>query len=243
MRTRISRGLAAVLAVSALSLTAACNGTDDPAKDGADKPAADRSGSATAAPTSQAPATPLTAAQMKAAALELKDLPAGWKAAKADAATSNYKADKAECQPLAAVMSADTEGATDGPRADFVLGRQQSELSERVMTFPGTGAADYTGKLATALDTCKDFTVDVDGQKTKFTTRKLTAPQGAEEALAFAITIEIAPGIKIEPHLVVGRQGTGAFRMVHLADTTSTKKDFDSFAKLATDKFVKAAQG
>ncbi|MFI8965747.1 hypothetical protein ACIGO8_26970 [Streptomyces sp. NPDC053493] len=243
MRTRISRGLAAALAVSALSLTAACNGSDDPAKDGADKPSAGATGTASAAPTSKAPATPLTAAQMKAAAMELKDLPAGWKVAKTDDDNTNYKADKAECQPLAAVMSADVEGSTLGASADFVLGRQQSELSEEVVTFSGTGAADYTKKLATALDACTDFTVDVEGQKTKFSVRKLTAPQGAEEVLAFGLTMEVAPGIKIEPNLVVGRQGAGVFRMVHLADTTSTKKDFDSFAKLATEKFAKAAQG
>ncbi|MEV5970024.1 hypothetical protein [Streptomyces sp. NPDC051921] len=244
MRTRITRGLSAVLAVSALSLTAACGGSDDTKKDGADKPSAAGSASASAAPTSQAPAaTPLTDAQMKAAALEVKDLPSGWKTKKAEESTSVYKADKAACQPLADMMGPDIAGATTGASVDFVIGNNASELSEQVATFPGTGAADYVKKLSTALDGCAEFTVESEGQKIKLGATKITAPQGAEEALALGLSLEVAPGIKIEPKLVVARQGAGMFRLMHLADAAASKKDFDGIAKVATDKFVKAAQG
>ncbi|MFF6777483.1 hypothetical protein ACFY8W_28560 [Streptomyces sp. NPDC012637] len=242
MRTRISRGLAAALAVSALSLTAACGGgaKEDTKKDGADKPAAGATTSA--APTSEAPAAPLTDAQMKAAALEVKDLPSGWKAKKGEDDKSDYKSDKAECQPLADMISANVPGATKGASVDFVIGNNASELSQEVMTFAGTGAADYTKKIATALDACTSFSVETEGQKMKLGVEKLTAPQGAEEVLAFRFALEVSPGITIKPKLLVGRQGTGAFRMVHLADAAKAEKDFDGLAKTATEKFAKAAQ-
>ncbi|MFF9199519.1 hypothetical protein ACF09L_30370 [Streptomyces sp. NPDC014779] len=243
MRTRITRGLSAVVAVSALSLTAACGGGDDTKKDGADKPAAGTA--TTAAPTTEAPAAkPLTAAQMKAAALELKDLPAGWKTKKVENDNMVYKADKAECQPLAAMVSAGIDGATQGASVDFAIGKNASELSQEVATFPAAdGAADYTKKIAAALDACASFSVEAEGQKIKVESKKLTAPQGAEEALAFGLTLEVAPGVKLGPSLAVARQGAGVFRMVHLADAGTAKKDFDSLAKTATEKFAKAAQG
>ncbi|MFJ7070857.1 hypothetical protein [Streptomyces sp. NPDC101115] len=242
MRTRISRGLAAALAVSALSLTAACGGgaKEDTKKGGADKPAAGATTSA--APTSEAPATPLTDAQMKAGVLELKDLPSGWKATKRQTGNTVYKAEKAECQPIAALMSGDVDGATKGPSVDFAVGNNASEIAEDVVTFPGTGAADFTKKLTTALDSCPDFAVTADGGKMKMSVKKLTAPQGAEEAHAFEIGLEVAPGITIKPNMVFVRQGTGVLRFLHLADAAG-KKDFDGLAKTATEKFAKAAQG
>ncbi|GAA3395799.1 hypothetical protein [Streptomyces roseoviridis] len=242
MRTRISRGLAAALAVSALSLTAACGGgeTDGAKKDGADKPSAGMT--SPGAPTSEAAAAPLTDAQMKAGALELKDLPSGWKTTKRQTGSVVYKAEKPECQPIAALMSGDLDGATKGPSVDFALGNNASEISEDVVTFPGTGAADFTKKLTTALDGCPDFAVTADGAKMKFTVKKIAAPQGAEEAHAFEIGMEVTPGITIKPNLVFVRQGTGVLRFLHLADAAG-KKEYDALAGLATDKFVKAAQG
>ncbi|MER7515744.1 hypothetical protein [Streptomyces sp. NPDC126499] len=244
MRTRIRHGLAAALAVSALSLTAACGGgsTDDgKKKDGADKPSA---GMPSPTPTSEAAsATPLTDAQMKAGLLELKDLPSGWKTTKRQTGGVVYKAEKPECQLLAGMMSGTIDGSTKGPTADFAIGNNASEISEDVVTFPGTGAADFTKKLTTALDSCPDFAVTADGGKMKFTVKKLTAaPQGADEAHAFEIGMEVAPGITIKPNLVFVRQGTGVLRFLHLADAAG-KKEFDSLSKLATDKFVKAAKG
>lgn len=245
MRTRIRHGLAAALAVSALSLTAACGGGDakDDTKKAADKPAAGQS--ASSEPTSAAPAapaTPLTATQMKAGVLELKDLPSGWKAAKAEDSATVYKIDKPECEPFGVMVAGEIAGATKGAAADFAVGNNDSEITEEIVTFPATGAADYTKKLATALDSCTDFTAEADGEKMKMSVRKITAPQGAEEALAFGLALEVAPGIKVEPNIVVARQGTGVMRLLYLADAATAKKDFGTFAKLATDKFVKAAQ-
>ncbi|MFD0368403.1 hypothetical protein [Streptomyces sp. NPDC059071] len=242
MRTRISRGLAAALAVSALSLTAACGGgaKDDTKKDGADKPAAGATTSA--APTSEAPATPLTAAQMKAAALELKDLPSGWKASTAEDDDTVYKADKPECAAIADLMSGKIDGGTEGAEVGFSKGNNDSEVDEAIATFPGTGAADFTKKIGTALESCTGFTTEVEGSKWKLTLTKLPAPQGVEEAYAFGVAIEVAPGMKIEPNVIVARQGTGVLRFLHLADAAG-KKDFDSLSKLATDKFVTAAKG
>ncbi|MEU6988122.1 hypothetical protein ABZ946_32610 [Streptomyces sp. NPDC046324] len=239
MRTRIRHGLAAALTVSALSLVAACGGSGD-AKDtkdkAADKPAA---GQTSAAP---APATPLTAAQMKAGILVLKDLPSGWKDTTTKPSTDVYKADKPECQPFADVMGDEIAGATKGASVDFTVGESEAELSEEIVTFAGTGAADFTKKVGTALAGCTEFTVEIEGNKMKSTVKKITAPQGVEEAHAFTLSMEVAPGIKIEPNLVVARQGTGVLRFLHLADAATAKKDFDALAKLAADKFVKGAQ-
>ncbi|MFE0702658.1 hypothetical protein [Streptomyces sp. NPDC058872] len=244
MRARISRGVAAVLAVSALSLTAACGGgaEDEAAKGGADAPAAPSATSAE--PTPEAPAAPLTEAQMKAALLELKDLPSGWKTTKHEESTGGYKTDKAECQDLAAMLGSNSiDDAAKGPSAGFVIGNNASEISEQVVTFEGTGAADYVTKLSAALDACKEMTVEADGQKMKLTVKKGTAPQGLEQGIAFTLGLEVLPGITIEPNFVIGSQGTGVFRFMLLADSAAAKKDFDALGKLATDKFVKAVQG
>ncbi|MFF8279228.1 hypothetical protein ACF05T_24415 [Streptomyces lateritius] len=239
MRTRIRHGLAAALAVSALSLTAACGGgdaKDDAKKDKpADKPAAEQT-------TSAAPAVPLTAAQMKAGVLELKDLPTGWKTTKHEDEKTVYKVDKPACEPFAVMVAGDIAGATKGATADFAVGNNDSEITEEIVTFPGTGAADFTKKLATALDSCTGFTVEAEGEKMKMSVTKRTAPQGAEEALAFGLALEVSPGVKVEPNIVVARQGTGVMRMLYLSDPATTKKDFDALAKLAADKFVKGAQ-
>ncbi|MFD9032160.1 hypothetical protein ACFVZW_13595 [Streptomyces sp. NPDC059567] len=241
MRTRLRHGLAAALTVSALSLTAACGGgaSDDAGKDkAADKPAAEQTSSAPAAK----PATPLTAAQMKAAVLEVKDLPSGWKTTKHEETSTVYKVDKPACEPLAPMLGGDIADATKGATGDFAVGNNDSEIAEEVVTFEGDGAADYIKKLGSALDACPDFTAEAEGNKMKMAVKKITAPQGAEEALAFQLSLEVAPGMKIEPNLIVVRQGTGVMRFLHLADAATAKKDFDALAKLATDKFVKGAQ-
>ncbi|MEV4948553.1 hypothetical protein [Streptomyces sp. NPDC053755] len=239
MRTRIRHGLAAALTVSALSLVAACGGSDG-GKDGGKDKAADKPAEQT---TSAAPAaaSPLTTAQMKAAVLELKDLPSGWKTTKHEESSAVYKVDKPECEPLAPMLGGDIAGATKGASADFAVGNNDSEISEEVVTFADAGAADYIKKLGTALDACPAFTADVDGSKMKVAVKKITAPQGAEEALALQMSTEVAPGITIEPNIVLVRQGAGVMRFLHLADAAG-KKDFDALAKVATDKFVKGAQ-
>ncbi|MFI8516944.1 hypothetical protein ACIGEZ_03800 [Streptomyces sp. NPDC085481] len=243
MRTRIRHGLAAALAVSALSLTAACGGgAKDTPGDGATKPA-DKPAAGQTTSAAPAPAAPLTDAQMKAAVLELKDLPSGWKASKNPSSDFSMKADKAECEPLAAAAGSTVAGATKGPTVDFALGNNASELSEGVLAFSGTGAADFMKQVATSLGSCTAFTADTSGTKMKITVEKLTAPQTAEEALAFKLKLNVAQGITVEPTLLIARQGTGVVRLLHLADTPAAKKDFATFAGLAGDKLAKAAQG
>lgn len=240
MRTRIRHGLAAVLAVSALSLTAACGGGD--AKDGAKDKAADKPAAEQTTSAAPAAAKPLTAAQMKAGVLELKDLPTGWKTTKHEDSSTVYKVDKAECQALAPMLGGDIAGATKGATGDFALGNNSSEIAQEIVTFDSAGGADYIKKLSSALDACPSFVSEAEGEKMKWSVKKITAPQGAEEALAFRLSYEAAPGITIAPDITVVRQGAGVMRFLLLADTPAAKKDFDSLAKLATDKFVKAAQ-
>ncbi|MGW4162720.1 hypothetical protein [Streptomyces sp. NPDC004788] len=245
MRTRFSRGLSAALAVSALSLTAACGGgSDDTKKDGADKPAA--SASATAAATSAAPqpAGPLTDAQMKAAALEAKDLPAGWKAGKQEKGPAMGKADKTACEPITDLLADGIKGATTGSQAHFELAKN-STLDQTVATFEGTGAADFAKALGTAVDTCTGFATEAQGMKVKGTVKKLTAPAGAEQAYAFRLTLAMPDmGYQTQVDLLVARQGSGVTRLAYdPASDASGHAAFDGIAKTAADKFAKAAQG
>ncbi|MER7620065.1 hypothetical protein [Streptomyces sp. NPDC126503] len=232
MRTRIRRGLTVVLAVSALSLTAACGGSADKG-DNAGKGSGDK-----AAPS----ATPLTAAQMKAGALQLKDLPAGWKVSKAEDDKTVYKADKPECEAVATLLADEVAGATTGADVDYERGNSESLLSQQVMTFPGTGAADYVTSLGTALGSCKGFTAEMEGVKMNIALEKLTAPQGAEKAEAFRLKMNIASlGVDLESNMLVASQGTGLTRFAHVPADASGHKDFDGFAKLAVGTFVKGA--
>ncbi|MFJ3903519.1 hypothetical protein [Streptomyces sp. NPDC090025] len=247
MRTRITRGLAAALAVPALALTAACGGSDGAKDDTKPKAPAGTTaaGTPSAAPTTSAApeATgPLTAAQMKGALLELKDLPSGWKGSAHASAEFAVKADKAECRPLAEALSAKIPGATTGPSADFALGNNASELSESIQTFGSAAdATAFTEKLSAALDSCTSFTADQDGTSMKTGVEKLTAPKTAEEAIAVRLKLAVAPGVTVEPTVLVARQGSGLIRVLHLADSAKAKGDFDAFAKLAGDKLAKAA--
>ncbi|MGW0117037.1 hypothetical protein [Streptomyces sp. NPDC003327] len=240
MRTRFSRGLAAALAVSALSLTAACGGGADEKADGAAKGGAEK-GDATAAPQA---AAPLTAAQMKAGVLALTDLPAGWKASKAEVDTTTYTVDDKACQPIATLLDDKVAGATIGASVDFERGNADSLLSQQVMTFPGKGAADYASAIGTALGSCSGFSAEMEGMKMKITLEKLTAPQGAEQAHAFRIKMNIADlGLNVESNMLVAAQGTGLTRFSHVPADASGHKDFDGFAKLAVEKFAKGAKG
>ncbi|MFE1233404.1 hypothetical protein [Streptomyces sp. NPDC058745] len=242
MRTPIRHGLVAVLAVSALSLTAACGGSSDgDAAQGADKPA---TATTAAEPTSAAPAVPLTADAMKAAVLEAKDLPSGWKAGKAGSDQATYKTDKPACEPLTTLLANKVAGATTGASAHFERGNGDSTLDQQVLTFPGTGAADHVKAIGTALDTCTGFTAEMEGMKMKITLQKLTAPQGAEQVQTFRMKMNIAEyDITAESNVLVAAQGTGLTRFAHVPANASGHKDFDGVAKIVVEKFAKAAQG
>ncbi|MBT2368273.1 hypothetical protein J7E88_23845 [Streptomyces sp. ISL-10] len=237
MRRNILRGVAAALTVSALCFTAACGSGDDKkggAKDSAsEKPAEEK-----------ASTEPLTAAQMKAALTEVGDLPAGWTATKVPASDDAApKADKPECQPLADVMGDEIKGATNGGSVDFKHKDGKTQLSQLVLTFPATGAADYIKGIDTALGSCTSLSVEMEGTKVPVKIKRIEgAPKVGEASQAFTMTLEIAPGIAINSNLVVAHQGTGATRVAFLNDGgAAAQKSFGDVVTRVGDKFVKGA--
>ena len=179
MRTRM-RGVIAAVAVSTLSLTAAgCQSSSGDDKKPATTDAAKPQGTKTEEP---AATTPLTAAQMTAATVELekKDLPAGWKSNKVSAGDDPApKADQPSCQPIADMMGDEIKGATKGSDVDFKQADGKTELSQQVFTFAGTGAADFTKAIGTALETCTSVPFDMEGQKVPVKIKKLDAQESA----------------------------------------------------------------
>ncbi|MGI5355107.1 hypothetical protein ACQI4E_07275 [Streptomyces sp. CA-252508] len=240
MRTRIRRGVAVALTVSALTFTAACGGSSDKGGDsaakGKDKDAA--------APADKPAATPLTAEQMKAGALTVADLPKGWTAMKNPASTDDVpKADKPECQPIANLMHDKIAGATMGANNEFNGGNGANQLAHQIITFPGTGAADFVTPIGTALEKCTGFTTTMEGAPVKLKVEKLTAPKTGEESHGVRVSMDLGGAIEFALNVVVARQGTGVSRLVYLPGTPAAAKDLDDLAKRAGEKFVKAAQG
>ncbi|MFF8956080.1 hypothetical protein [Streptomyces sp. NPDC014894] len=235
MRTRMRRRAAAVLTVSALCLTAAaCGDSDSGSGSDGDKKS---KGSATA--------KPLTAEQMKAGLVELKDLPAGYKAGESATDEIAYKADKKECQPVADFLNKKIAGATDGGSADFEGPKESGLLAQNVFTFTGSGAEDFTKALSTALDACTAFAIGEGEQGMAMTVEKLpSAPKAGDESHAFLMKTEIKSlSMKFETNLQVVRQGTGVSRISYVPSDASGHKNFDDLAKRSGEKFVKAAQG
>ncbi|MEU8518203.1 hypothetical protein [Streptomyces sp. NPDC048577] len=243
MRTRIRHGVAAVLAVSSLALTAACGGSGDSDAKGGDEKSAGTPAASAKATESAPAAAPLTEAQMKAGALALTDLPSGWKASTSESDGTVYKADKPECAPLATLLADEIAGATTGASVDYETAGTESLIGQQVATFPGTGAADLVKSVGTAVDACAGFGAEMQGMKMDVTLQKLTAPQGAEEAHAFRLKMKIKDvGITVESNMLVASQGTGLTRFSHTPANASGHKDFDGLAKLAVEKFAKGAQ-
>lgn len=250
MRTHIRRGAAVAVAVSALFLTAACGGSDS-SSDGDKKPtgtASEAKDTAADAPAAEAPAdgAPLTAVQLKAATLELADLPAGWKVDTVPADDSVAPtADKPACQPIASLFAGKVDGATMGKDADFKLkDSEDASLSESVFTFPGTGTADFTKALGTALASCTDVSFTQDGEKVALKVQKLSTPTVAEESHAFRMTMDMATLGKLNIDILVARQGTGAIRAAYIPTATTPAKvnPFDDLAKRMGDKLAKGAK-
>lgn len=240
MRTHIRRGLAVALTVSALTFTAACGGSSD---DKGGDSAAKGKDKAAEQPAEKPAATPLTAAQMKAGLLELKDLPAGWKAEAAAPAEDVPAADKPECKPITAIMGDKIEGTTLGGNAEFG-DKDSSILAELLATFSDDKSAkDFMASVATAADTCTAFSFTAEGQKVPVKVEKLTAPTAGEESTALRLSMEMAPGMTIASDILVARQGTGLMRLAYVPTNQANHKNFDDLAKRGGDKFVKAAQG
>ncbi|MEW2631531.1 hypothetical protein AB0903_07705 [Streptomyces sp. NPDC048389] len=246
MRTRIRRSAAAVLTASALCLAGTACGAEDDKKPSTSEKSGDAKGSASEKPGEESkPVEALTDAQMKAATLELGDLPSGWSVNKVPASTDAApKSEKAECQPLADLMGAEVKGATQGAEADFKGAGGKTQLSQMVFTFPGTGAADYVKAVDTALATCTTVPFDMEGTKVPVKIERIDAPKAAEASHAFTMAFEFAPGIEVKSNLLVAHQGTGATRVAYLNDGgAEAQKSFGDLVTLIGDKLVKGAQG
>ncbi|MEV6400579.1 hypothetical protein AB0M39_38365 [Streptomyces sp. NPDC051907] len=242
MRTRMRRGVAAALTASALCLTAVACGGDDEKKSSSSAKGDDKGkGEAAEKPALKA----LTAAQLQASTLEVKDLPKGWKAEKAtDDTEPAPKASKPECQPIAGMMSGKIDGATMGKSADFVTEGTATALSTHAFTFDGNGAADYTKAVGDALDKCTTVTFTSDGEKTDIAIAKLpAAPKVAEESHAFRMTMKIAElDVEVKVDLLVARQGSGISRSAFIpGEDPKGDTIFADIAKRAGDKLVKGA--
>ncbi|TQK44522.1 hypothetical protein FBY35_6031 [Streptomyces sp. SLBN-118] len=243
MRIRM-RGVVAAVAVSTLCLTAAAceSSSGDDKKPGTTDSAKPQETTKTEAP---AATTPLTVAQMKAATVELKDLPAGWKTNKVSAGDDKApKADSPGCQPIADMLGDEIKGSTKGSDVDFKQADGKSELSQQVFTFAGTGAADFTEAIGTALGTCTKVSFDMEGQKVPVKIQKLQAPEVGEGSHAFQMAIEFAPGMEIKANLLVAHQGTGATRVAYVNDGGgAAQKNFEDLVQRVGDKFVKGVKG
>ncbi|MFI9582175.1 hypothetical protein ACIHCQ_10080 [Streptomyces sp. NPDC052236] len=252
MRTHIRRGTAVAVAVSALFLTAACGGSDSSSDDDK-KPTGTASEAKDTAAEAPADGAPLTAAQLKAATLEVADLPADWKAKTVPVEDlQEPKADKPACQPIVSLFATKVVGATMGKDADFKFKESDdASLSESVFTFPGTGAADFTKAIGTALASCPDVAFTQDGEKATFKLEKLSIPTVAEESHAFRMSMDMGEVGTYRLDILVAHQGTGAIRAAYIPtptnpidkpDTPAKVNPFDDLAKRMGDKLVKGAK-
>ncbi|MFF8842862.1 hypothetical protein ACF08N_09005 [Streptomyces sp. NPDC015127] len=245
MRTRMRRGAAAVLTASALCLTAVACGSEDDKKpsSSAEKDGAKDAASEKPAEDEKASTEPLTAAQMKAATLELGDLPSGWTVNKVPAGDDPApKADKPECQPIADIFGDEIKGATKGGDVDFLQKSEKTELSQHVFTFPGTGAADYVKAIDTALATCTTVPFDMAGTKVPVKIARVDAPKAGEASHAFTMTMEFAAGIEVKANMLIAHQGTGATRVAYKNDGgAEAQKNFADLVTRVGDKLVKGA--
>ncbi|MEU0988499.1 hypothetical protein [Streptomyces sp. NPDC005953] len=224
---RMRRGVASLAAVSALCLTAAaCGGSDEQKSEKAPK----------------SDAKPLTLTQMKAGLVAPADLPAGFKAMEEGEAAGEHKADKKECQPIAAFMNQKVSDATVG--GDIDLQSNDAMISQQVITFPGNGAQEFLKEAATALEECKAFSVKQDGEHVDVKVEKISGPKAGEESHAFRLKLKLETlSVEMETNLLVARQGTGVTRIAHIPNNATGHKDFDELAGRAANKFARAAQG
>ncbi|MFJ8647294.1 hypothetical protein ACIRNI_14370 [Streptomyces sp. NPDC093546] len=242
MRTRIRRGAAVALTVSALTFTAACGGSAD--KGGSDKAKTSEAPSASAEKPAEAAAKPLTEAQMKAGVLAVADLPKGWADAPTEPGDDNtYKVDKPECQPLSDLLQKKIAGATIGAEEDFRGDNGASQLTHQIMSFPGTGATDFMKSTGTAADKCASFSTELEGTPMVIKVTKLDAPKSGEETHGVALSMDLGGEMALTINVVVARQGAGVSRVIYMPGTANAGKSVNDLAKIAGDKFAKAAQG
>ncbi|WP_199548247.1 hypothetical protein [Streptomyces sp. N35] len=195
MRTNLRRAAIAALASSSLLFAAACGGSAE----AEDKPAAKKSESAK--PTT--PAKPLTKAQVDAALLELKDMPAGWSADRAvvdkSVGINDFfvgNADKEQCQPLLDQVI----GKEDGPKPQaygisaFAKDADKGPyVAAAITAYSIEDAKDLmAGKpSAKGCESFKGEVVSSDGdERATFRFKELPAPTAGDAARSQRLTVK-----------------------------------------------------
>ncbi|GGU16153.1 lipoprotein [Streptomyces violascens] len=196
----VRRAAAVALAVSALLSVAACGSSD--AK--GDK-AAEKDGAKSSAPAASGTAkSSVTEAQLKAALLTEKDVPAGWKADPSIGGGLTFgKATKPECQKLMELMQSEPApmGAAARQTSNFEYGMQQ------VFGFDGDKAAGFLKGFEATLAQCATFTVDMEGEKYPAAVKPLTVDKAGDEAHGYELVLDMGP-IKMGLHNYVVRKGS-----------------------------------
>ncbi|MCT9087752.1 hypothetical protein N4G70_02615 [Streptomyces sp. ASQP_92] len=178
------RAAAVTLVASSLLFAAACGGSDSKSDKAADKDTAKSS-----APSASAPGAAggtVSEAQLKAALLTTKDVPAGWKVDPEGGSTMG-KADKAECQKFLDIVQSEPAplGAAARQTVNFEDGGQQ------VFGFDGDKAAGYLKGFDASLAQCASFGVEVDGQKYPATLKPLTLDKAGDEAHGYQLVLDL----------------------------------------------------
>ncbi|MFF3157040.1 hypothetical protein [Streptomyces sp. NPDC057910] len=200
----VRRAAAVALAASSLAFAAACGSSDGKG----DKPAQkDAATSSTAASPGTSGASggakgPVTEAQLKAALLTEKDVPATWKAGPGTDGLTFGKAVKPECQKLIQLMQSEAApmGAAIRQSSNFEYGLQQ------VFGFDGDKAAGYLKGFDATLTQCATFAVDMGGEKYPVTVKPLPVDQAGDEAHGYELVMDMGP-IKMGFHTYVVRKG------------------------------------
>ncbi|GAA2451924.1 hypothetical protein ACFPFX_13945 [Streptomyces mauvecolor] len=190
------RTAAVALAASSLLFAAACGGSDAKSDKPAEKDGAKSTASSGAAKSS------VTEAQLKAALLTEKDVPAGWKAGPSTGGLTFGKATKPECQKLLELMQSESApmGAAARQTSNFEYGLQQ------VFGFDGDKAAGYLKGFEATLAQCAAFTVDMEGEKYPAAVKPLTVDKAGDEAHGYELVLDMGP-IKMGFHNYVVRKG------------------------------------
>ncbi|MFB9389774.1 hypothetical protein ACFPM3_29895 [Streptomyces coeruleoprunus] len=250
--TYIRRSAVAATAVSLALLVTACGG-EKGKTGGADKPTGGASAPAAAEPAAKV----LTAAELESAVIAQGDVK-GYKVEKpgADDITKEVSTDKAECKPLADVVSAvalGTPAATvqrkvvQEPSKDIKSPADAfnvSAIMDSLAAYEGKGAEEVVASLRAAGTACAGgFTVTADGEKTKVlkvTEQKVT---GGQEAVGFTLLSDME-GTPMPVKIAVVRQGgtLASFSVFNLGVATTGAKDFPLPADLIAAQVAKVAK-
>lgn len=202
MKTHISRLLPAAAAALALGFASACGGPGSADGEDAKEPGRDgRSSSAAPAPTRTTPAEPtrtLSRQELEKAALRTADV-SGYTVktpSKEEVSGAGLeKADRAECRPIASVIG----GAPEPEPAEMVyrqfITTSEDEEAGGLILFEMLGAYEQESAnrlmegLRKAVKACADgFTTKTGGDTSKYSgVTELTAPTGADDALAYQV--------------------------------------------------------